>query len=83
MVVNAEDTMYEHFKTHPQAESDWLQRRKLKDDPRVTKIGGYLRRSSLDELPQLINVLRGQISLVGPRPIVEEERAFYGESSLY
>lgn len=83
MVVNAEDAIYEHFKSHPQAEADWLLRRKLKDDPRVTRIGGYLRRSSLDELPQLINVLRGQMSLVGPRPIVQEEKQFYGESYLY
>ena len=52
---------------------------KLDNDPRITKIGNFLRRSSIDELPQLINILNGSMSIVGPRPIVEKEIALYGE----
>ena len=57
--------------------------RKFKDDPRVTKIGKFLRKTSLDELPQLINVLTGEMSLVGPRPVTEPELEKYGSSKDY
>ena len=68
----------------PALREEWRRSHKLRNDPRVTRIGRFLRRTSLDELPQLWNILRGQMSFVGPRPIVAEEIARYGESySLY
>ena len=62
----------------PEQKEEWEQNFKLEDDPRITKIGSFLRRTSLDELPQFINILKGELSLVGPRPIVEEELERYG-----
>lgn len=79
MSVNAAARLNEVLKTDPAARDEWEKSRKLKVDPRITFIGNILRRSSIDELPQLINVLRGEMSLVGPRPITAEELPRYGE----
>jgi Undecaprenyl-phosphate galactose phosphotransferase WbaP len=79
MVPNAEQVLERHLAEHPDLRSQWEQDHKLRYDPRITRIGHFLRRTSLDELPQLWNVLRGEMSLVGPRPIVEEEIARYAD----
>ena len=78
MVRNADEVLRTHLAEDAAARAEWAQTRKLKCDPRVTPLGRVLRKSSVDELPQLFNVLRGDMSLVGPRPIVEQEVPFYG-----
>lgn len=78
MVTNANEALAEHLKANPDARREWEATRKLRDDPRITPFGAVLRKSSADELPQLLNIIRGEMSLVGPRPIVEEEVVHYG-----
>ena len=78
MTVDAAERLEAHLRSNPAARREWERDHKLRDDPRVTRWGAFMRKSSVDELPQLFNVLCGEMNLVGPRPIVEAEIRRYG-----
>ncbi|MCL2184459.1 MAG: undecaprenyl-phosphate galactose phosphotransferase WbaP [Treponema sp.] len=79
MVINADEVLQKLLESNPQLQTEWEQTHKLQNDPRITGIGKFLRRTSIDEFPQFINILKGEMSLVGPRPIVDAEIIKYGD----
>ena len=83
MVVDADEKFEAYLSGNPDARDEWDKDQKLKNDPRITRLGAMLRRTSIDELPQLWNVLRGDMSLVGPRPMLPEQRVLYPGTAYY
>lgn len=83
MVQDGERVLAVYLAANPDANAEWIATRKLRSDPRVTRVGAVLRKLSLDELPQIINILQGEMSLVGPRPVVRDELEIYGSSAVY
>ncbi|WP_435268136.1 sugar transferase [Shinella sp. BE166] len=83
MAENGDALLHQYLEQNPAAYEEWRTTRKLQHDPRVTVVGTVLRKLSLDELPQLFNILRGEMSIVGPRPVVEDELELYEASAVY
>jgi lipopolysaccharide/colanic/teichoic acid biosynthesis glycosyltransferase len=77
MLVNAEEILEKMCAEDPELAAEWHLNQKLKNDPRITRVGNFLRKTSMDELPQLFNVLRGDMSLVGPRPMLPSQQELY------
>ncbi|MEC5317856.1 undecaprenyl-phosphate galactose phosphotransferase WbaP [Brenneria populi subsp. brevivirga] len=84
MVMNSQEVLQQLLASDPEARAEWDKDFKLKNDPRITRVGHFIRKTSLDELPQLFNVLKGEMSLVGPRPVIEKELERYaGDVDYY
>ena len=83
MAMNGDEVLRQYLAANPEAAEEWRATRKLKNDPRVTAVGAVLRKLSLDELPQLLNIIRGEMSVVGPRPVVDEELSYYESAAAY
>lgn len=83
MVPNADRLLEEHLDSDPKLRAEWDEMQKLRDDPRITRVGRILRKTSMDELPQLWNVLAGDMSLVGPRPMMTSQRRLYPGFAYY
>lgn len=83
MVPNAEEALQDYLASNPAARAEWHTTQKLKNDPRITKMGRFIRKTSLDELPQLFNVFNGTMSLIGPRPMMVEQQLLYPGTAYY
>jgi undecaprenyl-phosphate galactose phosphotransferase len=83
MRIDAEAVLKQYLEKNPDSAAEWKEFQKLRNDVRITKFGEFIRRTSIDELPQIINVLKGEMSLVGPRPMMPGQQSYYGDDFMY